>query len=142
MRFLVSKNPFLRSLSLIFLRLLAVIINSFSFSELWMNYVFYLIYLGGLLVIYLYLTSTLPNIKHRKNNFLIILLLRVRIGIRGFSFSRRKFLRGFLLRRNMAQTIILLDNQFYFIILIALLLSAIIRRLHFVKTKYQPLRRL
>lgn len=71
MIFLISFNPFLRSISLLFIcfRLLLIIT---SFGN-WINYILCLIYLGGILVLFIYISSLIPNKKNFTFSFLFIL---------------------------------------------------------------------
>ena len=60
--FISQIHPFSLSLLLISLSL-ALILNLFTFSEHWLGFVVMLIYLGGILIIFVYTRSILPNIK-------------------------------------------------------------------------------
>jgi NADH-ubiquinone oxidoreductase chain 6 len=64
--FLLTTGPFLRRLILLIICFsLLFILNSFSN---WLNFILCLIYLGGIIIIFVYISSILPN----KKNLIII----------------------------------------------------------------------
>lgn len=61
--FMLVYNPLLIRLLLIIITII-IIINSYNINiNLWFSYILCLIYLGGVLILFIYISSFLPNIK-------------------------------------------------------------------------------
>lgn len=137
--FLTFKNPFFLVLLLIIYSILNILL-AFIYSQNWIRYILILVYLGGLLVIYLYISSIIPNILIN-NTKIKILFLRflVRIILIKFCFFLKTSLGNINLKR--IQISYLFSDFFILWFLGILFLLILTGSLNLIWKNFSPIRR-
>nr|YP_009689497.1 NADH dehydrogenase subunit 6 [Lepidurus apus lubbocki]QCZ36059.1 NADH dehydrogenase subunit 6 [Lepidurus apus lubbocki] len=79
--FLTLSHPLSMGLSLIFQTLLVCLMSGTLFLNYWFSYTLFLIFLGGLLVLFIYISSLASNemFKFNTNNFILNLMFSILI---------------------------------------------------------------
>nr|YP_010974603.1 NADH dehydrogenase subunit 6 [Pomacea aulanieri]WNR57056.1 NADH dehydrogenase subunit 6 [Pomacea aulanieri] len=70
----LMSQPLSLGLTIMFLTLFLCLLASMFFSS-WYAYILFLIYIGGLLVMFIYVASLIPNMLFLSNNYLIFFLV-------------------------------------------------------------------
>nr|UXW64248.1 NADH dehydrogenase subunit 6 [Agenocimbex maculatus] len=90
--FIVCKNPFSMGLMLLTQTVLISINSGISSFSFWYSYVLFMIMLGGMLVLFIYMTSLTSNSNFKFNkNLFILMMLTFLFMITFMAFLKMKF---------------------------------------------------
>lgn len=129
MVFFIITHPFYRSIILLIISLRVIIILN-RFGN-WVNYILCLIYLGGILILFFYISSLIPNVKFSFKNSIFFFFFFIPLG----NFVNIDFFES--------NFIIIFYNFFifkYFIIFLLFILLIILVSSDFSKEIISPMR--
>nr|QQO80810.1 NADH dehydrogenase subunit 6 [Cryptophyllium westwoodii] len=76
MMFLLMKHPMSMGLTIILQTMIVSMTTGMMFKSFWFSYILFLMYIGGMMIMFIYMTSLMPNMMfHMKNKMIIMALL-------------------------------------------------------------------
>nr|YP_010882164.1 NADH dehydrogenase subunit 6 [Marmessoidea bispina]WID87078.1 NADH dehydrogenase subunit 6 [Marmessoidea bispina] len=77
MMFLIMKHPLSMGLTIILQTTIISMITGMTSKSFWFSYILFLMYIGGMMVLFIYMTSLIPNMmfNFKKNKMMMMLML-------------------------------------------------------------------
>nr|YP_004021862.1 NADH dehydrogenase subunit 6 [Ramulus irregulariterdentatus]BAJ24488.1 NADH dehydrogenase subunit 6 [Ramulus irregulariterdentatus] len=77
MMFITMKHPLSMGMTIIMQTIIISLITGMMFKTFWFSYILFIMYIGGMMVLFIYMTSLMPNMlfKMSKKSMMIIMLI-------------------------------------------------------------------
>nr|YP_004021901.1 NADH dehydrogenase subunit 6 [Phraortes sp. Iriomote Island]BAJ24501.1 NADH dehydrogenase subunit 6 [Phraortes sp. Iriomote Island] len=75
MMFLLMKHPLSMGMTIIMQTMVIMVMTGMMFKSFWFSYILFLMYIGGMMVLFIYMTSLVPNMMFKmsyKNMFMMM----------------------------------------------------------------------
>nr|BAJ24566.1 NADH dehydrogenase subunit 6 [Neohirasea japonica] len=77
MMFLIMKHPLSMGLLIIMQTIIISMITGMMYKTFWFSYILFLMYIGGMMVLFIYMTSLMPNMMFTISNKNIIIMMLI-----------------------------------------------------------------